>query len=59
MTIRDFQKNQKNVKLEILFNESVENSGESVKNRIISGNPYYFVQFKIVLSEFVLSGDPL
>ena len=40
MRIRDFQKNQKFVKLEFLFNKSVENSRESVKNCTISGNLY-------------------
>ena len=37
------------VKLEILFNKSVENSGKSVENRTISGNSYYLVLFEIVL----------
>ena len=36
MRRRDFQRNKKIVKLEILFNKSVENSRESVKNRIFS-----------------------
>ena len=36
------------VKLEILFDKSVENSRESVQNRAISENPYYLVLFEIV-----------
>ena len=43
LRLNDFQKNKKNVNREILFNKFVENSRESVKNRTISGNPYYLV----------------
>ena len=46
----------KQVKLEIFFNKTAQdpqkpgqNSGQSVENCTISGNPYYLVLFEIVL----------
>ena len=66
MTITDFKKSKEIVKLEIIFNKSVENSGKSDKNCTTLRNPYYLVLHiwnctirGIILSEFELSGDPL
>ena len=53
------------VKLEIIFNKSVENSVESVEKLYYIGESILFSIIwnctipGIVLSEFVLSGDPL
>ena len=55
-----FKKFKKIVKLEIIFNKSVKNSGESVENRTILFSTICNRTIPgIVLSEFVLSGDPL
>ena len=50
--VKGFRKIKKVVKLrklEILCNKSGQNLVESVETCTILGNPYYLVQFKIVL----------